>query len=360
MNQIKYLVLIIWLLASCKGFKKVKQFEKELTTNFKKVDLVAVPTDSLKIYYSGCSGFYFEYGQNAILHDPFLSNNGPLLKLNTKKLIVNEPLITNYFEKLFNSKRDSLGKIKGLIASHSHYDHILDFPKIINNHLDLDSAIIGGNNGLNTILNLYKTENADFGPFSFQNFEEIASNFTYLNKWYYVKNKSIRILPIISDHAPHYYGIKFYEGNIDSTKKLPARAPQYKNGQSLSYLIDFLKHDQTVFRVYIQGSASQFPLGFPPQNIDNKTVDLAIICVASYQYVHGYPEAILTRLQPKHVILSHWENFFLPRNNLYQIPAAVPFTNVKKFIKNYKKTAQNLKIVDFTMPVSDTFIAFRF
>ncbi len=239
---------------------------------------------------------------------------------------------------------------------------MLDFPLIINKHLNTDSTIIGGNQGLGALLEL----NNFWGEKSnkkviFNNFEEIQSNYQYFNQWVYIKNKTIRILPILSSHAPHYYGIKLYNGNIEANSlKIPEKAAQFKEGQSLSYIIDFMKGNEPVFRCYIQGSASQFPMGFPPQNIDNKAFDLAILCVASYKYVNKYPEAILEQIKPKHVILAHWENFFLQRKELYQTPAQVPFTNVKMFLKNYKKIAKNLNINDFTMPVANTNLVFKF
>ena len=71
-------------------------------------------------------------------------------------------------------------------------------------------------------------------------------------------------------------------------------------------------------------------------------------------------EEILNYLKPKHVILAHWENFFIPRTGLYQKPAQVPFTNVKRFLNSYKKSAKKLAINDFTMPISDTEIKFKF
>lgn len=362
MNQIKLIFLIIWLLAGCKGFNKANRFMKDLTYPTKTIEMVSKVADSLKIYYSGCSGFYFEYAKNGILHDPFLSNNGPLLSLNNKPLEVDSILLNQYFTKIIGTKKDSLGKIKALIASHTHYDHVLDFPYIIKNQLNIDSTLIGGNRGLEALLELNNFTKASLNQkINLHNFDIKASDNQIFNQWIYINNKSIRILPILSDHAPHYYGIKLFKGNIETSKhKIPSKAAHFKEGQSISYIIDFMKAEKPVFRCYIQGSASQFPKGFPPQMIDNKAFDLAILCVASYKYVKGYPEEILNYLKPKHVILAHWENFFIPRTGLYQKPAQVPFTNVKRFLNSYKKSAKKLAINDFTMPISDTEIKFKF
>jgi hypothetical protein len=39
-------------------------------------------------------------------------------------------------------------------------------------------------------------------------------------------------------------------------------------------------------------------------------VDVAIICAGNAEYATGYPGLMLRAMDPKHVIVSHWENFF--------------------------------------------------
>ena len=358
-NALK-IVLFIWLLSNCTGINKAKRFKPSISKGIVKVDLKGILVDSISMYYSGCSGFYIKKGSNGVLHDPFLSNNGPLLKLNTMNLKVDTNLISEYFQQIIGSHYDSLGTIKALLASHTHYDHVLDFPYMITNFINNDSTLIGGNIGLKKLIDLENQNILNKTKPQFKDLASIASDSMQLKQWIYVQNRSIRILPILSEHAPHYFGIKLFGGNIDSTlTKMPTKAAEFKQGQSLAYMIDFLENEKTSFRIYIQGSASQWPAGFPPQLADGKSIDVAILCVASFRYVTDYPEEILKRLKPSYVILSHWENFFRARNGLSQIPAEVPFTDVKTFIKRFKKTATEIGIGGFALPESNTTIIFK-
>ncbi len=357
-NLLKLLMLFIWLISSCTGIRQAKKFKNEISNLNSTVQINENASDSISFYYSGCSGFFIKKAENTILHDPFLSNNGPLLKLNTSKLKIDTSLISKYFQRMIGQNYDSGGTIKAMIASHTHYDHVLDFPEIIQKHLNIDSTIIGGDIGLKTIINRNSTKKVNL---LFENLVAEASDSQTLRQWFYVKNRSIRILPILSEHAPHYFGLKFYGGNIDSTENEPlTMAAQYKQGQSLSYLVDFMKGETPIFRFYIQGSASQAPAGFPPQMADNKPIDVAILCVASYRYVNNYPEEILNKLKPKYVILSHWENFFRNRTDLTQTPAEVPFTNVRKFLKRYSVQAKQLNIKGFSLIQSNSFLQIKF
>ncbi len=94
----KYFLLICWLLASCTGIRRAEKFKNDLTFSKKTISNKNSPTDSLEIYYSGCSGFYFKFNGNGLLHDPFLSNNGPMLKISSAKLKIDSALIEKYFE----------------------------------------------------------------------------------------------------------------------------------------------------------------------------------------------------------------------------------------------------------------------
>ncbi len=45
-----------------------------------------------------------------------------------------------------------------------------------------------------------------------------------------------------------------------------------------------------------------------------KRFDLAVLCVASHQFVRDAPEWLLERVRPAHVLVGHWEDFFRARS----------------------------------------------
>lgn len=331
---------IFALFYSCKGTHKgqILQEKPFFVKNNYALNLNTSTSDSIEFYYSGCSGFYIKYQNEGIMTDVFLSNIGPVAEVAVKKLKSDTALIDGYFQKILRTNTDKNGGIKALLATHTHYDHVLDFPYIYQRKLNPDSLIIVGSAGVKNLLIASETH---YGKkINQKNIISIdssnASDAINLRKWVYSKNKKFRMLPIISEHAPHFYGIKLYKGSIEKNiKDIPTKAGDYKEGQSLSYLIDVLGENQkVVFRIFIQGSSSTPPMGFPPTEVlKEKPVDVAILCVASFQYVHQYPEGIVNKLKPKLLILSHWENFFQPHKTLEKTVLTVPFTNINLFLE---------------------------
>jgi hypothetical protein len=126
----------------------------------------------------------------------------------------------------------------------------------------------------------------------------------------------LRFMALLSEHAPIIAHLKFFEGTYSAPlQALPTRAFGWREGQTLAYLIDFLSADgQAVdFRVHYQDAASTPPLGFPPafaQPQDQRRVDLAILCMPGFDQVANYPEGIMKRLNPRNVVIIHWEDFF--------------------------------------------------
>jgi hypothetical protein len=85
------------------------------------------------------------------------------------------------------------------------------------------------------------------------------------------------------------------------------------------------------FRIHYQDAASSTPLGHPPilPANDRRSVDVAIVCAASFSQIQGYPEGILRAADPRYVILGHWEDFFISQEKPTR---PVPLTNVAEFI----------------------------
>lgn len=351
--------LLIFSLSSCTGLLKAKKINEAISYGKVEINLNEHPSDYITFHYTGCSGFLIKYGNQAVLHDPFFSNIGPLFTLNTKTIESDTARIQAFFRSQFPSGKDQKGFIKTLLVSHTHYDHMLDVPYIYNHVLNKDSLLVLGSNDMIKVMK-YRTGDNNT---SFNHIISVEDQLTDLNtigKSYYSFDKKIRILPIRTEHAPHFYGMHFYKGHI---KKNPKRAPQWKEGTNIAYLIDFLADDGRInFRTYICSAAANTPKGFvPPSVLAQHPVDLAILCVASYAYVKDYPFQHLENLNPKHIILSHWENFFQSKTKLDQNPMIVPFTNVKAFLKRVDEASKGLSYSPkWTMPNPGAEITFGF
>lgn len=256
------------------------------------------PDNGLSIQYLGVGGHLFRFGEHALMTAPSITNPhfmalGPFMPISPDIELIDKYL-------------PDVSDVETILVGHAHYDHLMDVPYVMNNKAK-KSLVYGSKTMMHTL--------APSIPKSRRH--ALNDSMAVLNKpgsWHYNKAQNIRFMAIKSTHAPHFMGINImtgtYEEDLDT---LPWHAFGWKEGQTLAYLIDFLSaKGEILHRVYYQDSASQEPLGLIPKlvQLDEKSVDIAIITPASFSQVTNYPEGIMENSQAKHFILGHWEDFF--------------------------------------------------
>jgi L-ascorbate metabolism protein UlaG (beta-lactamase superfamily) len=280
--------------------------------------------NSLQMKYLGVGGFLIQRGDDAILTAPFFSNPSLLRVLLWR--IHSDPEQINAF-------LPPVDHVKAILVGHAHYDHLMDIPYIAQERAP--AAKIYGNATMKNILRVVLPE---------ERLIALDDNTTQplLGQWQDIAGANIRILATKSEHAPHrcLFGrslcVTAFRGDVsEPLSHLPHTAWGWKGGQPLTYLIDFLGPKGVVdFRIYYQDAASNPPSGFPsPPDVDQKAIDVAILCVPGFNEVQDYPEELLRTLKPRFVILAHWESFFRPRTGDPGELAVVPGgTNPRRFI----------------------------
>lgn len=275
---------------------------------------------SIQFTYLGSGGWLIAWRGRRVLTAPFFTNPG--LFRTAFGTIETDPKLVDRF-------LPPVDDVESILAGHSHYDHLLDISYIATKHAP--RATIYGND---TMVNLLAATLPGSRRVSLQS---KAGDHQRPGEWTSLAGGAMRVMALRSEHAPHFFGIKLYCGDVlEPQSELPTKATRWKEGQTLAFLIDLLNEDGSIaFRLHYQDSASRPPFGFPPHTggtID-RPVDLAILCVASFSQTSGYPESAIERLDPQHLLLGHWEDFFRPRT----LPIrSVPLSSVTTFIRRMK------------------------
>jgi L-ascorbate metabolism protein UlaG (beta-lactamase superfamily) len=198
-----------------------------------------------------------------------------------------------------------LGRVKAILVGHAHYDHLMSVPFIARERAP-DAYVYGSK----TMVHMLAGE-----PFRDRlvavNGE--SGSWHRPGRWIPVEGTRVRLMALHSEHASHLLGVKVFKGKLATDHDtLPRNAHGWKEGQTYAFLVDFLAEteERPVFRIHYQDAASTPPYGFPPPLDDGVPVDVAIVNVAAFGEAEDYPEGIVRELQPRHVILSHWEDFF--------------------------------------------------
>lgn len=242
---------------------------------------------TVRIRWLGVAGFHIAHDDRAVLLPPLFSKQS-VARIALAPLRVDEARIDRLLP--------PSGNVEAVLVGHAHYDHLLDVPYIMKKHATRATAY-----GSRTTVNIL----AGFG------IPEARRVEPPLGVWVTLPSRRVRFAAFKSEHAPHLGRIvHLWTGHEEKPLARPPEfAGQFVEGQPLSYLIEFLDaQERPIFTIFYQDCASTGGVGAP--TIAHRPVDVAILCVPGWDNVDGYPEEILVRLRPKHVVLCHYDDFF--------------------------------------------------
>ena len=106
----------------------------------------------------------------------------------------------------------------------------------------------------------------------------------------------------------------------------------FRGGETYAFVIELLDgHGDTRYRIYYNDAAASAPLGRATGEFD-----LAILTLAQWTWVDDYPRDLLLALRPKHVLVSHWDDFMRKDTKTAKFIPTMRPRDVARFIRIVK------------------------
>lgn len=263
------------------------------------------PDSKVHVRWLGTAGFEIRAGEHTILIDPYVTRAG------FKQCVV-RPLEPDLAEIARITPRAD-----AILVGHTHFDHALDVPAIARR---TGAKVLGSRSAMNLC-------RASLVPET--KLVDVESEYGQSPREVEIGPFKIRFA--VSAHSRLMFGKVPFPGEIADCDHVPLRTEAYKCGAVFRVEIEVLGR-----RIVHLGSAELVERTAPP-----KDIDLLLMCVAGWQSSDRFPERVARALDPKAVLLSHWDNFFSPLDSPV---TALPAMGVQKLTDRLLSVARDAKI----------------
>lgn len=267
--------------------------------------LVGTPSDKaplprgnqVQVTYLGTNAYLIRSAGTTIVVDPYFS------RIDLRSVVFNADVSPSPAIITEVSRKAKLGRhVDGYLVTHSHFDHLFDVPPM--------QRMYGGK-VITSPTGAYLAEAAGVSR------RQLLPSKP--GKIYRIGEAKVRVLPAWHDKV---LGRIPYPGTIDTPlPSEPDKPKDYRLGIPLAFLVELNGK-----RIYVES-------GGIPGHIPCVTgVDLAIVGVAVPGSQKRYPDTVRT-LNPKYVLPSHQDNFFLPIEDGFQFST---LSNFPKILATHK------------------------
>lgn len=278
------------------------------------VSITGTNSGTLQVLWLGTSCYLLQVGHRAILTDPYLTHQS------LARVVLGGALQSN--PATVSTALAGLPVPDAIFVGHSHYDHVLDAAESLKQP-GWDAIPVYGSVSTLRVLHSHGA--------AFTNGWRQVNTGTSWN----VIAPGIRYQAIRATHGRQLPLLPLlYPGEVADGGPRPSRnAWDFRVGDTYAFLFE-LSDDRSTNTIYFAGAAHGGPDGFPDSSIS--TVDVAILCVPTWKLAKGYPANLIDRLQPRHIVASHYNNFFQVNHAPDEL---VPRADLSGFLTEAQKAA---------------------
>jgi hypothetical protein len=315
----------------------------------------------LRMRWLGTAGFEISDNDTSILVDPFVSRppvNPFVSEQATIKLNIDTEAVDKFVVDPMK-KSGSFNKLKAILVSHTHHDHVQDVPYILSKFPKAAARpIVAGDKNLPCVLKAYNGRQKEIswlkGIEPLKSTPQKTFDFNLKKKLEPPANQKLgipvgtfgkfTITAYISEHGL-YDDIPFtLEGRVSG--KAPLSGLQYKAylNSSMTYLIEYNPGaGRRMLRIFASDSARFLHDERVSLEVtQNGPIDILLEGIASRQKDNKIP-ARINGLKPRYFVPTHFDNFFKPLDDFHTFdfvitdPFVAPNDNsrLKEFLQNF-------------------------
>lgn len=295
------------------------------------------PADSVEVRYLGSGGVYIGWGSDAILVGPYFSHAGNVVLAMMGRVRFDEKRIREGMEGIDRSS------VLAILVGHSHFDHMGDVPVVVRDYVP-HACVHANDAGKNMLASYPKIVTASYEA--------------HRNEWIPIRRRdgsdsAIRFMPVLSAHAPQLcardgWPCKYADCPVDAPWTTEWNEHRLRNlcgGRTHAFVIDLLdaKRENVRYRIYYNDSPAPPGVGVPRALADGHGYDLAILCMATFNHVARYPETLLDALKPRHVLISHYDDFFARQSGQWRFAPLLTNGRANQFMTRLRKKLAKLE-----------------
>lgn len=296
----------------------VRPFRPEPAGHVRTVSLCTTTcTDSVDIVAMGVGGFLIVPWRDTtqlVMTPPAFSNPGAVrvaLLDYVRGVRSNRTRVLASVRRNAHADSARLSRVRGVLVGHGHYDHLMDLPTLAP---WLASARVYSSTTVQHMLHSVRTTLPTVSAE-----DRMASSAESTGASIRISS-GVTARAVLWSHAPNIwdFGLRYTIAagqQPEPRNSLPDRARQWKMGTVLAWVVDI--HDDrgnVVLRLFLHDSAAprddMLRAAAVVHTMPPARATVAMIIPANYDNAAGYPDVLLATLQPDHVLLAHWEDFF--------------------------------------------------